>query len=104
MVVAADVFNLDGQKILSAGATLTERSINLFKEWGILEVEILAAGEKLSRASHPGADPEKLSQIRATADRLFCRSNRDHPAVKETIDLFITHRLNQSNSNEAGGH
>jgi hypothetical protein len=76
--------------LLPAGAELTEKHLQIFRTWGVLEAEIV--GDSDNEAGGQGTDeidPEALAEAEATLTPLFMHNNLEHPAIKELLRLCI---------------
>ncbi len=97
MVLAEEVQNHVGQKLLPEGIQLTEKHILNLKTWGVTEVNI--QGDESEIESAQGAeniDPKKLAKAEKEAQLLFRHSNQDHPVVAELMWLFCLNRLQRT--------
>jgi hypothetical protein len=93
MVLKADVCDRSGRLLLPGGTELTEKHLQIFRTWGVLEAEIV--GESDSEAGGPGGDeidPEALAAAEARVKPLFLCNDLEHPAIKELLRLCIIRR------------
>lgn len=88
-VLAADVADRSGRLILGRGRTLTERHIEIFRSWGIAQVDLMADGE--DEAAAPGS--AALKAARAAVLPQFDGLPREHPFVSALIDACAAQHL-----------
>lgn len=100
MVLEKDIKNLSGTILVPKGTRLTEKQIKTLKAWGslnVLEAKKSASPEKDSK------DANLIKEIQRKVAQLFCRANRDHPAVQIMMRLSVADKLEQ-HSREKGRH
>lgn len=93
MTLAADVRNFDDRVLLFQGTELTKKHIAIFKSWGVTEAHTMEDLELLP--SDQEIDPQDLAEAQGKAAELFCRTNQEHPAVKEMLHLCALNKLNR---------
>jgi len=99
MVVAGDVKNLHQMLLIPAGATLTDRQINILQAWGISEVEVQAAGgESSENASLSPHSPQEIAELTAEIKQRFWQPNENHPVNAEILRLMLERRCRGSSS------
>ncbi|MFC1481356.1 hypothetical protein ACFL6E_03810 [Candidatus Neomarinimicrobiota bacterium] len=90
MVLAADIVENHGQVLLTAGSTVAEKHINIFKTWGISEADIENIdADEIAISESLEIDPELLSAAQERADKLFQFNNLEFPATKKLMQMFI---------------
>ncbi|MFQ5449827.1 MAG: hypothetical protein ACE5E9_04325 [Nitrospinaceae bacterium] len=94
MVLAEDLKNPFGKKLLPRGTVLEEKHIMSFKAWGVTEADIELGDEKPTTVIESDSiDPEQLKKAEQEARDLFRHSNLDHPAVTELLRLCSLNKL-----------
>ena len=95
MVLARHVCNIDGRVVLAKGAALTAKHIEIFKAWGITEVVIVKEdrGNTLNSPDEPGFDSGITTEVQAETENLFRLANREHPAVRELMQLSAQNKM-----------
>lgn len=90
MVLHADVLEPHGKVLLTAGSTITEKYIGIFKAWGISEADIENLDEdEIVQAEEAELDPRLLRLAQETGAARFRYNDRKHPAIKKLMELFI---------------
>jgi len=90
MVLAADIVENHGQVLLTAGSTINEKHINIFKTWGIPEADIEGIDEEEITISEAlELDPELLKAAQHRADELFLFNNVKYPATRKLVQMYI---------------
>ncbi len=100
MILEKDVKNSSGTILVPKGTRLTEKHIKTLKAWGSLNVV------KAKSSAGAGQDPKDsklIKEIQRKVELLFCRSNRDHPAIQIMMRLSVADKLEQ-HSREKGPH
>ena len=92
MRLAKDVFDPNGNVLIRAGVTITERQIKAFKSWGIQEVAVIS-----DETTYPQEvkDPKAIAEIRQLIEQQFSLSNLDHPMIERLRDLCLKRALGQ---------
>jgi len=94
MLLEESIKNFTGQVLLGRGTNLTSMNIKNLKAWGITEIAVLDNSSKRELSLKKiHIDPKLLEETQSEMEELFCRSNRDHPAIKEMLRLSILKRL-----------
>lgn len=88
MVIVADVVDRTGRVLLSAGTTLTEKHLRVFRMWGVTQADIQGlpsadAEEQVESDEEDHVEEEAAARV----SELFSRSNREHPAIVELMRL-----------------
>jgi hypothetical protein len=91
MVLARDVRASSGVVLLGAGVEISERHIQIFRSWGVADVEI----EGLDQAAHSTQfllklDAEKRAQLERELDRLFQHNDLHDPVIEELRRICLT--------------
>lgn len=99
MVVAADVKNMDNMLLIPAGATLTERQIDILMAWGVGEIEVEAA-EEIEGETDPleKLTPEVRTKLTEEIKGLFWRPNEADPVFQEVFNLMLRRRARKEGS------
>ncbi len=97
MVVASDVKNIDGMLLFPAGASLTERQIDILQAWGVAEIDVQADPDSENN-SDPLAKlpPEVLAQWTAEAKALFWKLNENDLIEAEVLKLMLHRRVKRA--------
>lgn len=96
MVLASHARDPNGRLLLPAGEEITDKHIRTFKAWGMAEVDV--EGDK-DEAGVPASQPavKKVKtvpvQVQEEVDELFRYSNREHPAIKELMELCVLRKM-----------
>ena len=92
MVVAGDVKNVEGMLLVPAGCQLTERQINVFRAWGVEEIEI--EGSQPAHDSDPLANlpPETVTELSAEIRNRFWEADDTNPVFAEVFKLMLHRR------------
>jgi hypothetical protein len=93
MVVASDVKNIDNMPLIPAGATLTERQINILKAWGVAEIEV--EGSQSVEEADPLAKlpPELVAKLSAEIKSRFWQPDDANPVFAEIFKLMLQRRV-----------
>ena len=90
MVLHADVLDPQGKVLLTAGSTITEKHIVIFKRWEIAEADIENVNEdELVQSEESKLDPRLLRLAQETGATIFRFNDSKHPAIKKLMELFI---------------
>lgn len=96
MVLAADIVENHGQVLLTAGSTITEKHIDIFRTWGIPEANITNVDEEeIARSETLELDPELLKAAQQRADELFKFYDLELPAAKKLMQMFVKNEVAQ---------
>lgn len=93
MVLKSDVCDRSGRMLLPAGVELTEKHLQIFRAWGVVEAEIV--GDSDGDGTAPGIeeiDSEALAAAEALVKPLFLHNDLEHPAIKELLRICIARR------------
>ncbi len=90
------VFNLHGVLLLKAGGTLTAKHLEIFKAWGVREVDVVRedGGEPEETAAAP-MPPEVVQAVADLAAQRFRRANLSDSPVMAEIHRVVMQRLVQ---------
>lgn len=84
MVLARDVRGSTGIVLLGAGAEISERHIEIFRRWGVTDVEIKGTDQDaLNTQVLLKLDSEKQAAIERELDRLFQHNDPSDPVIEE---------------------
>jgi HD-like signal output (HDOD) protein len=95
MMLADDVRDLKGRLLLTRGKPIGPEHIRIFKIWGIPQVEIIGAPETAEPAAAPPVDPAWLKTVRMETEKLFCRTDREHPVMQELFHQAVDYRASR---------
>lgn len=96
MVLASHARDTNGRLLLTVGEAITEKHIRTFKAWGIVEFDIKDSvdEENVPDEEGVGVSAEQApSEVKEEVDDLFRYSNKQHPAIKELIELCISRKM-----------
>ena len=94
MVLASDIVENHGQVLLTAGSTITDKHINIFRTWGIPEADVANVDEEEIEISVTlDLDPQLLKVAQTRADDLFRFNNLELPAIKKLTQMFIKNEV-----------
>ena len=107
MVLAQAALNRNGTVILREGSALTEKHINLFKAWGVTEVDIEGVdSEQVVRKEMEALPDEVVEAIERALDELFPRFE-NNPVMGEIYTIVKKMRLREAsgcNGGDVDGH
>jgi len=94
MVLKTNVTDRSGRMLLPAGANLEPKHINIFRMWGVLDVEVTDESEPESTldSQTEELDPEVLARATEEINRIFAHNDPEHPAIKALIRICIRRR------------
>lgn len=94
MVLDSDVKDRNGRLLLQAGTEIKEKHINIFRTWGIPEVDIHGiTKEDVAPAMSEQADPELLLKAEEDLKKIFGYTDQEHPMIKELLRLCTLRRV-----------
>ena len=72
MILARPAVNRNGTVMLGPGSALTEKHINLFKTWGVVEVDIEGIdSDQMEKEGIKALSPEAIEAIQQKLDEMF---------------------------------
>lgn len=93
MILKADVIDRSGRLLLPSGSELTDKHLQIFRTWGVLEAEVVADSESESEIQAADLmDPERLAQADAMVRPMFVHNDLEHPAINELLRLCIARK------------
>jgi HD-like signal output (HDOD) protein len=95
MVLANDVRDIKGRLLLSRGKPVGPEHLRIFKIWGITQAEIMGVPGDVDQSGEPAIKPEWLEVVAKDTEKLFCRTDREHPAVQEIFTLAVGYRASR---------
>ena len=88
MILASHARDPNGRLLLPAGEEITDKHIRTLKAWGIAEVDIESNKDEVSEGRPSAKNREPVpTQVMEEVDELFRYTNKQHPAIKELIEL-----------------
>lgn len=96
MVLANHARDSNGRLLLTVGEVITDKHIRTFKAWGIVALDIKDSedGDAVGEEAGAGGSVEQVpAQVKGDVDELFRYSNRQHPAIKELVELCILRKM-----------
>ena len=91
MILATDVTDVNGRLLLSKGVAIEPKHLNIFKMWGVPEVQVQHAEGGETEAA-PVADPESMRRVAESLMPSFAKNDLNHPAVAEIFRQAVIHR------------
>lgn len=92
MVLSDDVRDTKGRLLLTRGKPIGPDHIRIFKIWGIPQVGIIGAPETAEPATALPIDPAWLETVHKETEKLFCHTDREHPAVQEIFNQAVGYK------------
>ncbi len=96
MVLSNHAKDPNGRLLLTVGEEITDKHIRTFKAWGITEVDVEGIGdeEKVTEDLPSVINGEQIpTEVREEVDELFRYSDRQHPAIKELVELCTLRKM-----------
>ncbi len=88
MVLASDVKDRAGRVLLAAGKEVSEKSLRIFKMWGVTDADILGVEQdEIAARAAAAIPPEVLRAADQRARELFTHCDSEHLVIKELIRL-----------------
>lgn len=91
MVLAADVTDRRGRRLIPAAVELTERHVQALRMWGVPQIEI--EGDGPEAPAQTALPPEEEERLRSEVDERFGDANRDHPFTGALYECAVKHAL-----------
>ena len=101
MVLATDVTDANGRLLLSEGKSIAPKHLNIFKMWGVPEVQI-ASDDGSENAAAPAVNPDALRRVAESLKPAFAQNDLTHPAVAEIFRQAVIHRSRRPNRHPPG--
>ena len=92
MLLAEEVKDVNGRRILAKGKRIHSSQIRNFKIWGITEVNI-SGDVPLQDKPQSHDDSEKIEKTKERVKYIFSHVDLEHPAVKEIFRLSVEYRI-----------
>lgn len=90
MILSVDVALSSIGLLLAAGEEVTEKHINIFRKWGVPQVEVKGVTqEKIQVQQMEQCDPEILQKAERKVSDLFCQSDLENPFIHELKRLCL---------------
>ena len=90
MILATDVTDVSGRLLLSKGRAIDAKHLNIFKMWGVPEVQVQQA--EGGEAKAPAMDPAAMRRVAETLMPAFANNDLNHPAVAEIFRQAVIRR------------
>jgi hypothetical protein len=101
MVLSADVALSSIGLLLAAGEAVTEKHINIFRKWGVPQVEVKGVTrDEIQVKQMEQWDAEILQKADKRVSDLFCRTSLENPFISELKRLCLVRLVER----RAGGH
>ncbi len=100
MLVTADVKNMDNMLLIPAGATLSQKQIDILQAWGVTEINVAEAAETDATAADPLAQlpAEELARLTAEVRGLFWKLDEADPVQMEIFRLILHRKARKRSS------
>ncbi len=96
MILAKDATYHNGRVLLSAGTSLTGKHINIFKTWGLVEVDIEGiTKEEVEASKDEQLDPVLLQNAEKELLPIFQHANLNHPVLNEIFRTRVRQRASR---------
>lgn len=95
MVVSTDVKNIDNMLLIPNGCTLTARQIGILQAWGVVEIDVTAAGEAGDTDQLTRLPPEVVEKLSAELRATFWKADEADPVYTELFKLLLRRRANR---------
>ncbi|GFO69737.1 hypothetical protein GMLC_33160 [Geomonas limicola] len=94
MVLKKNVTDRSGRLLLPSGTALEPKHLNIFRMWGVLDVEVTdeSEAEVAPDLLVPELDPELVARASAEVARIFAHNDPEHPVVRELMRICIRRR------------
>src|SRR6185436_17199811 len=89
MRVVSDVKNMDDMLLIPAGATLTERQIDILQAWGIEEIDVQKVNAGHDTDPVATLAPEVIAKLSAELKALFWQPDETDPVFAEIFKLML---------------
>jgi len=97
MVLAQDVYDVNGWLLLTAGTKLTAHHIENFLNREVAQVDVEGLSqENVDERKMSKVDPETLERIKRDLESLFRNTSRDEPFIEEVMRLAVIRKVNLS--------
>lgn len=93
MVLADDVRGSNGLVLLGEGAEITERHIEIFRTWGIAEVDIVGNPGANDRSPARELTPAEKAAVEAELDRMFQHNDPMDPVIEELRRICLQREI-----------
>lgn len=81
-ILASDVYNLDGQILLSQGLAVEEKHIEILLMWGVPYVEVNGGEEEKEGIDLTQFSQSIVDKAEAEVDQRYLLNKSSHPAVE----------------------
>lgn len=90
MILADDAVHINGRVLLSEGACLTDRHLNMFRTWGLTEASIRGSGnEGVAKKSVNDVDANVIIQSELALKNNFLHMDLDAEPVAELFKICV---------------
>ena len=94
MTLSSDVLDITGRLLLGNGTEIDEKHINIFKIWGIVEVDIEGSEEDKNEAySDLHADITTINQAEEDLIKIFHHTDITSPIMKELFRIALRNKV-----------
>jgi hypothetical protein len=101
MVLSVDVALPSIGLLLAAGEEVTEKHINIFRKWGVPQVEVRGVTQdEIQGQQMEQWDAEMLQKAEKRVSDLFCRAGLENPFINELKRLCLLRLVTR----HTGGH
>ena len=96
MVLAVDVMDTNGRLLLSEGQSIALKHMNIFKMWGVPEVQVQHT-EGSEPENKPALNPEAMRRVAEALKPAFSGNDLTHPAIAEIFRQAVIYRSKRAN-------
>ncbi len=99
MIVNSDVITNLGRLLLPAGTEITGKHLNIFRTWGITEVDIKSVTKQdITTVDTVQTEPALLQEVETELNGLFRHTDLENSVINKLYRVCITRKV----SNEPG--
>lgn len=94
MTLNSDVVDISGRLLLGNGTEIDEKHINIFKIWGIVEVDIAGTEENETETYNDlHADISTISKAEKDLTEIFHHTDPHSPVIKELFRIALRNKV-----------
>jgi hypothetical protein len=91
-VVASDVRDVSGKRLVNKGVALTARHVRALRMWGAEAIAVDGDDLPVPPVSEP-ISPEEAARLRDRLGRIFRLAPLDHPAMARLFEISLNRQL-----------
>jgi hypothetical protein len=96
MTLKTAVFDRSGRLLLPAGAELTGKHLNIFRMWGVSEVDIEGEdddADSIGATGDEAGDPLKIAAAQQEVAQLFIHNDPQNQLIHELMRICVSRRV-----------